>query len=115
MTDEEKEEQYLNSFCTKIILTSGKQLDSHVALQLLCASVILRQVVFAEDGPDGDHEQSLPTAPPADVSTSPDPPRAPMDSKEDKQVIENAMSSVHLDDVATDDKDNEGNFVACIL
>ncbi|KAI6155355.1 hypothetical protein BKA82DRAFT_4010922 [Pisolithus tinctorius] len=106
MTDEEKEEQYLNSFCTKIImLTSGKQLDSHVALQLLCASAILRQDVVAEDGP----EAILPTATPADVSASPDLPRTPMDSEEDEQVIKNAMSSVGLDDVATDDEDNEAN------
>ncbi|KAI6154731.1 hypothetical protein BKA82DRAFT_4347722 [Pisolithus tinctorius] len=108
---DKKEEQYLDSFHTKIItLTSGKQLDSHVALQLLCASAILRQDVVAEDGPEGDHEQSiLPTVPPADVSASPDPLSAPVDSKEDKQVIKNAMSSVDLDDIATDDKDNEAN------
>ncbi|KIO08045.1 hypothetical protein M404DRAFT_23302 [Pisolithus tinctorius Marx 270] len=111
MTDEEKEEQYLDSFHTKIItLTSGKQLDSHVALQLLHAGAILRQDVVAEDGPEGDHEQSiLPTAPPADVNASPDPPRAPVDSEEDEQVIKNAMNSVNPDDVATDDEDNEAN------
>ncbi|KAI6154908.1 hypothetical protein BKA82DRAFT_4010626 [Pisolithus tinctorius] len=104
--DKEKEEQYLHSFHTKIItLTSGKQLDSHVALQLLCAGAISRQDVVAEDGP----EAILPTAPPADVSASPDHPRAPVDSEEDEQVIENAMSSVNPDDVATNDEDNEAN------
>ncbi|KAI6143507.1 hypothetical protein EDD17DRAFT_1515586 [Pisolithus thermaeus] len=51
LTSEEHEEQYLDSFCTKIVaLKDGTKLDRHTALEQLCRGTITIQDIEDEDG-----------------------------------------------------------------
>ncbi|KAI6040995.1 hypothetical protein EDC04DRAFT_2602037 [Pisolithus marmoratus] len=58
MTDEERKQQYLDSFRTKMVtLSNGQQLHPHVALQQLHAGVISKEDIVQDDDCD---EGSLP-------------------------------------------------------
>ncbi|KAI6095216.1 hypothetical protein F5141DRAFT_1068556 [Pisolithus sp. B1] len=109
LTTEECKEQYLNSFCTKIVvLKDGTKLDQCTALKQLHKGAITVQDIDIEDGceqsgpldmsldahpPDEDdhHESSL-NLPSENVSND-----QSMQSEEDEWAIENVMQSKHAD------------------
>ncbi|KAI6136323.1 hypothetical protein F5141DRAFT_1208688 [Pisolithus sp. B1] len=109
LTTKEHKEQYLNSFCTKIVvLKDSTKLDQHTALEQLHKGTITVQDIDTEDGceqsgpldmssdahpPDEDnhHESSL-NLPSENVSND-----QSMQSEADEWAIENVMQSEHAD------------------
>ncbi|KAI6102151.1 hypothetical protein F5141DRAFT_1217732 [Pisolithus sp. B1] len=109
LTAEEHEEQYLDSFCTKIVvLKDSTKLDQCTALEQLHKGTITVQDIDIEDGceqsgpldtssdahpPDEDdhHESSL-NLPSENVSND-----QSTQSEEDEWAIENVMQSEHAD------------------
>ncbi|KAI6118134.1 hypothetical protein F5141DRAFT_1061790 [Pisolithus sp. B1] len=99
LTTKEREEQYLNSFCTKIVvLKDGTKLDQHTALEQLyieegCEQSGPPDTSSDAHPPDEDnhHELSL-NLPSENVSND-----QSMQSEEDEWAIENVMQSEHAD------------------
>ncbi|KAI6009150.1 hypothetical protein EDC04DRAFT_2610698 [Pisolithus marmoratus] len=91
MTDEECEQQYLNSFHTKMVtLSNGQQLHPHVALQQLCAGVISKEDIVQDD--DSDEGKNIPESL-KDVMEPVDEGNFVMDDQGNKQ---SGMNSNHI-------------------
>ncbi|KIK23140.1 hypothetical protein PISMIDRAFT_11125 [Pisolithus microcarpus 441] len=114
MTDEDCEQQYLDSFCTKMVtLDNGEQLHPHVALQQLCAGLTSKDKIVE----DSDHneaslckspvgknapEQFIVPVPSMDESTSP---HADMDSETEEQVVKDVMQPQHCEGSTVESSD----------
>ncbi|KAI6105238.1 hypothetical protein EDD16DRAFT_1524343 [Pisolithus croceorrhizus] len=93
LTTEEHEEQYLNSFCTKmVVLKDGTKLDQHTALEQLHKGAITVQDIDIEDGCEqsGPLDMSLDAYPPDEDDHH-------ECNEEDEWAIENVMQSEHAD------------------
>ncbi|KAI5994404.1 hypothetical protein EDD15DRAFT_2366492 [Pisolithus albus] len=117
-TDEECEQQYLDSFCTKMVtLNNGEQLHPHVALQQLCAGLISKDEIVE----DGDRDEASPCkspvgknapeefvvpVPSVDESTSP---HADMDSETEEQVVEDVMQPQHREGSTVESSDESSD------
>ncbi|KAI6095310.1 hypothetical protein EV401DRAFT_1896095 [Pisolithus croceorrhizus] len=95
MTVEECEQQYLNSFHTKMVtLNNGQQLHPCVALQQLHAGLISKdEIVEDGDCDEGEnaHDESVVPVPSVDESTSPN---TDMDSETKERVVEDVMQPI---------------------
>ncbi|KAL4066460.1 hypothetical protein V8B97DRAFT_1874420 [Scleroderma yunnanense] len=114
--DEDCKEEYLNSFCTKVVLLKdGKKLECQVALDQLLTGVISREDIVDEDGCNELVNNTSASRSPfcvphnihTDWNTSHNLSDVLIASNEDEQTVENAMKPVDYDDNPTNETDNE--------
>ncbi|KAI6015822.1 hypothetical protein BKA83DRAFT_4498528 [Pisolithus microcarpus] len=121
LTEEEREEEYLNSFRTKVVvLKDGTKLDNHTALELLCKGDITIKDIDEEDGrkQSGPFDTSSDTHPSDDDNNHESSPNFPSgkasndgsaQSEEDEQVVESVMQSEHADDPDQEEGNHAGD------
>ncbi|KAI6009277.1 hypothetical protein EDC04DRAFT_2906622 [Pisolithus marmoratus] len=114
MTHEEHEQQYLNSFHTKMVtLSNSQQLHPHVALQQLCAGVISKEDVVQDD--DSDEGKNITESSPTPSVDKHTPPDGDMDSETEEQVVKDAMEPVEEGNSVMDDQRNKQSGMNSML
>ncbi|KAI6118041.1 hypothetical protein F5141DRAFT_1061720 [Pisolithus sp. B1] len=111
MMVEECEQQYLDSFCTKMVtLNNGQQLHPHVALQQLCAGLISKdEIVEDGDCDEGENACDVSVVPihSMDESTVPN---TDMDSETEERVVEDVMQPIQCKGSTVESSDEHSDW-----